>query len=169
MPFRERLRRARTAYLRNPSPRLLRRYLILKARTGVWDERYCRHYNVSPSVNFACKRFIVRGYAKGLVPTSTVRPAGPSSYHSQRDVNGDAMAVDLGLVREEIGTRRGLRRMVSLQRSEHSAFAAGKRPRMIELIGPDNRAIVLRGMQVDLAEGSALETQHDNHVHAAFK
>ncbi len=168
MSFRDRLRRARAAYLRNPTPRLLRLYLILKARTGVWDARYCRHYNVSTAVNLACKKFIIRSYAKGLVPTSTARPVGTPSYHSRRDSNGDALAVDMGLVRKEIGTRRGRRRMVAVQRSEYSAFLVGKRPRMIELIGPDNKAVVLRGTQSTLDEGSALETAHDNHLHAAF-
>jgi hypothetical protein len=39
---------------------------------------------------------------------------------------------------------------------------------MVELIGPDNNLIVLRGRHARLPEGSPLENQHDNHVHQGW-
>lgn len=177
MTLGERLTVARKRYTRNPSRVLLRRYLILKAQKAVrrgnlasgWDPRMCSYYGVSANVNDACKRAIVRGYARGLVPTSTTRPVGASSYHSQRNAQGEGMAVDLGVVEYEVGpTAAGRRRMVEHQRAEHRLYARGELDRMVELIGPDNHAIVLRDRQTDLGEGTPLETQHDNHVHEAY-
>lgn len=165
-----RLADARKRYVRNPTRATLRAYLILKARTGRWDDRYCRWYNVSPNVNDGCKGFITRGYARGLVPTSTLRfPVSAfSSYHQRRNVFGAGMGVDMGLIARHIGTRYGRDKMVGFQRAEEAAFRRGERRRMLELIGPDNKAIVLRGNRTDLVEGVPLEQQHDDHVHGAF-
>lgn len=38
---------------------------------------------------------------------------------------------------------------------------------LYELIGPTNNQIILGGGRTALSEGSALETQHDNHTHAS--
>lgn len=165
------LESARTAYLKHPTRAALRLYLIQKAKRGRWDSRYCRYYGLSPDVNAACKEFITRGYAVGLVPTSTTRwPLSNSgSYHQRRNERAEGMAVDLGLIERHIGTKYGTDKMANFQRKEHRAFVAGKRKNMLELIGPDNRATILRGVQTDLGEGTALETQHDTHVHGAFR
>jgi hypothetical protein len=137
----------------------LRVYLISKARLGRWDDRYCAYWGVPTGVTGAVRRFITRGYAAGLVPTSTFRPGDTGSYHSQR------RAADLGLRRGLIGTVRGLRRMRRFQAAE---FRRRSRTKVLELIGPDNRRTVLRGQVAPLPEGSSLEQQHDNHVHGAF-
>jgi len=134
-------------------------YLISKARLGRWDDRYCAYWGVPTGVTRAVRRFITRGFAAGLVPTSTFRPSDSGSYHSQR------RAADMGLRRELIGTVRGLRRMRRFQAAE---FRRRRRTKVVELIGPNNRRTVLRGQVARLPEGSPLEQQHDNHVHGAF-
>jgi hypothetical protein len=161
-----RMRRAWRKYRRTGSNQAFRVYLIARAKLGIWDRRYCAYYGVDPNVSPACKRFIVRGYAAGLVPTSTTGGAHSSgSYHYQRDGAGRGRGVDLGLRREHIGTPEGLRRMEAFQRAE---FARFPKSGALELIGPLAGLTVLRGTSSQLAEGSALETQHDNHVHGAF-
>lgn len=154
-----RMRRARARFRRTGSGRALRVYLISKARLGRWDDRYCAYWGVPTGVTHRVRRFITRGYAAGLVPTSTFRPGDTGSYHSQR------RAADMGLRRGLIGTRRGLRRMRRFQVAE---FRRRGRTRPIELIGPDNRRTVLRGRPAPLTEGTPLEDQHDNHFHGAF-
>ena len=149
---------------RKPSLRL---WLTAKARAGKFDPRMCAYYGVSPKVNADCRKAICRAYAAGLVPTSTLRTGSGGSYHNQRDANGDGRGVDFGLRRQLVGTQRGLARMIKFQRQEHWRRRAGKID-PIELIGPDNRLIVLRGRETDLAEGTGLEQQHDNHVHEAY-
>jgi hypothetical protein len=71
----------------------------------------------------------------------------------------------MGLRTEHIGTVKGQHRMEAFQRAEFERFAKSG---AIELIGPINELTVLRGHSTRLAQGSALETQHDNHVHGAF-
>lgn len=150
--------------------RALRLLLIAKARTGKWDPRYCTGHGVSANVNAACRRFITRGYAALLIPTSTLRtPLNTGSYHSARNRNGQGMAVDLGVVPKIVGTARHQRRMQRFQWAEYAAWDKGQRPKLIELIGPLNSLAVLKGRNVELVEGSPLETQHDNHVHGAFQ
>lgn len=161
-----RMHRAWRKYRRTRSNQALRVYLVARAKLGIWDPRYCAYYGVDPRVSPPCKRFIVRGYAAGLVPTSTTGDQhAPGSFHKQRDGAGRGRAVDLGLRREHINTPKGLRRMEAFQRSE---FARFPKSGAIELIGPLAAMTVLRGTSTQLAEGSALETQHDNHVHGAF-
>jgi hypothetical protein len=161
-----RMRRAWRNYRRTGSNQALRVYLISRAKLGIWDRRYCAYYSVDSNVSSSCKRFIVRGYAAGLVPTSTTGGQhAPGSFHKQKDAAGRGRAVDLGLRHEHVGTAEGLRRMERFQRSEFRRFA---RSGAIELIGPIAGLTVLRGISTSLAEGSALETQHDNHVHGAF-
>ena len=54
--------------------------------------------------------------------------------------------------------------MVRFQTAEFKRF---QRRGVVELIGPDESITVLRGGSTRLADGSALETAHDNHVHVA--
>ena len=149
-----------------PKPSL-RVVLAVKARAGRFDARMCSYYGVSPNVNDGCRKAICRAYAAGLVPTSTLRSGSSGSYHNRRDAKRRGLAVDFGLRRELVGTSKGRARMVTFQRKEHWRRRKGK-IRPVELIGPDNRLIVLRDRETDLSEGAALEEQHDNHVHEAY-
>lgn len=165
-----RLQRARRRYLQNPTRPLLRSYLIVKARRGHFDPRMCTLHGVSPDVNVGCRRYIARGYAALLVPTSTLRfPVGAGSWHNARTDKGEGQAADLGVVPSLVGTRTHVRRLAKFQRAEFAAWKRGERPRMLELIGPDNDAVVLRSHDSELVEGTPLERQHDNHDHAAFR
>lgn len=146
---------------------LLRRYLRAKAERGIWDDRYCAYWNVSANVTPKLRAAIMRGFAKGLVPTSTLRfPVGGGSWHQARDVKGRGRAVDMGLRRGLIATLLGRRRMVRFQLAELERHRAS-RPHWQELLGPDNSAAVLKGAETDLREGTFLEEQHDTHVHIA--
>lgn len=105
------------------------------------------------NVRWRVKRAIVRGVNRGLYVTSTTDGThAPGSYHYS------GRAVDMGA-----NTRA---KMVSHQLAELKRFRRWHRHK--EIIGPDNRAIVLRGAETDLAEGTSLEQMHDNHVHVAF-
>ena len=106
----------------------------------------------------------MRGFAAGLVPTSTLRfPVGGGSWHQARDEKGRGRAVDMGLRPDLIGTLKGRQRMVDFQRSEFSRGGAFWQ----EVLGPDNSRCILKGHVTTLAEGTALENQHDTHVHLA--
>lgn len=161
--FRKLRRRVRAA-AGSARATLLRRYLKAKAARGAWDVRYFAYNSVDPNVTPRLKRAAIRAYADGLVPTSSTGGVhAPGSWHGQRDEHGRGRAVDFGVRRELIGTAEGRERLVRFQLREH---ARGGRFWQ-EVIGPDNSAVILRGAEADLAEGSALETQHDNHVHLA--
>ncbi len=158
---RARMRRARRKYLDTRADQALRVYLISKARLGLWDERYLLHHGVNGNVNTHVRRFFTRAYAAGLVPTSGRRAprfAGDRSHHIE------GAAGDAGVRRELLGTPEQARRLHAFQRAE---FERRNKTRPAELIGPDNWRNVLRGRQATLAEGTALENQHDNHVHFA--
>ena len=132
---------------------------------GWYDVRMYRYNFVPSNVTRAVKRGTRRGVAAGLVPTATTNGThAVGSYHSRNP----GQAIDLGLPSWMVGTSRGRRRMVNFQRKEYNAWRAGNRPQMVELIGPDNNMIVLRGVHSPLPEGSPLENMHDNHVHEAF-
>lgn len=104
------------------------------------------------NVSWRVKRVIVRGVNHGLVVTSTTGGAHAStSYHYQ------SRAVDMGGPRDA---------MVRFQRSELRRFRRWHKH--VEIIGPDNQAIVLRGAEADLQEGTVLEQMHDTHVHLAM-
>lgn len=147
-------------------PVLLRRYLREKARRGEYDRRYFDFFGVDANVTPKLKQAVTRAYAIGLVPTSsTGGQHAPNSFHKQKDANGRGRAVDLGnrtftppIIRQK--------RMLEFQRGEFNR-ALANRPDWVEVIGPDNNMIILRHGRSPLAEGSALETQHDNHVHIA--
>lgn len=161
---RKRLRWTRQRYLREGGRKFLRAYLRVKAARGAFDDRMFHYYpNISHNVVDGCKRAVRRAYAAGLVVTSTT-----GGVHSPTSLHPSGHAVDLGLIESLIGTPAGRNMMVRYQRTEFDAWRAGKRPNMIELIGPDNNLIVLRGRHQALPEGSPLENQHDNHVHQGF-
>jgi len=158
------LERLRRSYLRHPTKAALRAYLIVKARRGHFDPRMCSLHGVSPAVNLGTRRFIARAYASKLIPTSTTGGVhSPTSFHPK------GQAADIGVVPALVGTRIQLNRLRTFQAREFAAWRQGDRPRMLELIGPINDRVVLRDMHSPLAEGTALENQHDNHVHGAFR
>lgn len=159
-----RLRELRRKYLANPSRKTLRAFLRVKAARKVYDERMFHYYGGIPSnVIEHAKRATRRGYARGLVVTAT-----RNGQHSKTSLHPSGRGLDLGLIESEIGTDTGRRRLVNFQRSEYQEWAAGNRPGLVELIGPDNNLIVLRGQRASLPEGSPLENQHDNHVHMGW-
>jgi len=139
--------------------------LRAKGRRNRFDKRMLSYNHVPNDINDHVRQFIARGYGAGLVPTFTTNGQhSAGSFHKMKP----GAAADLGLRKELIGTRKGHDRMVKFQRAELKAFRAGRRDHMKELLGPDNRAAVLKGAETDLTEGTALEQQHDNHVHGAF-
>lgn len=158
-----RLHRARRRFTATHSDRALRVFLISKARLGLWDPRYCLHFGPNPDVNDKVKKFVTRGFAAGLVPTSLRRaPRFPGDHSHHIDGN----AGDMAPRRELAGTAKGMRRMLRFQASE---LKRARRTSLVELelIGPNNLEIILRGQETDLVEGTALEDQHDTHVHEA--
>jgi hypothetical protein len=107
----------------------------------------------SGDVSLAVKRVIVRAVNRGLVVTSTRRLPrfpGDQSFHLQ------GRAVD---VADKDGRRAP---MVDFQRFLVRRFGCSA---FLELIGPDNSLNCKNGRRMTLDEGSALEDQHDNHVH----
>lgn len=125
----------------------------------------------TPKVNAGCRAAICRAYAAGLVPTSTTGGRhSERSFHKRKNARGEGQAVDIGLRRDLVGTPIGANRLATFQRKEHWRFHNRKlRHDLVELIGPTNTLAVLRDVETDLAEGTALETQHDNHVHEAYR
>lgn len=165
---RQRFRKWRRRWRETGTNYALRQFLKAKAALGRWDDRYMAYYGVSGNVVPRARRFIMRGYARGHVPTSTLRtPVGAGSYHNARDARGRGKGVDLGR-RRHVSAATGMRRQARFQRREFNRWKAGKRPGMVELIGPDNFHTVLRGRHQPIGEGTPLETQHDTHVHAGF-
>lgn len=170
-------REKRREYMRHPTRAAKRAFLIAKARRGKFDERFFTFHGVNGKVNSGCRRAATRAYAALLVPTDTLRPQGSSgSYHAQRNRLGQGLGIDFGnipgLRPGERGWPEGRKRLVRFQAAEHKRHtapgAAAKYGNLVELIGPDNGLVILRDHQTNLAEGSALETQHDNHVHEAY-
>ena len=160
----KRLRELRRSYLAHPSKRALRAYLRVKASRGTFDSRMFHYYaGIPENVVEHAKRAVRRAYARGLVVTAT-----RNGTHSRTSLHPSGRATDFGLVESEIGTDRGRRRLVNFQRSEYEEWAAGNRPNLLELIGPNNNLIVLRGQRTSLPEGSPLENMHDNHVHLGW-
>jgi hypothetical protein len=159
----KRMLNARHAYYKHPSREGLRIFMHYKALLGRRDHRQFAYYGKNPNVVLGAKDAARRMNAAWLVVTSTTDGAhAPGSYHAQRK------AVDGGLIERLIGTSDGLKRLVKYQRAEFRAWQKGKRPHLIELLGPDNNACVLNGHATTLVAGSPLEIQHNNHVHEAF-
>lgn len=165
MSLKKRLRKRRREYMRSPNNDRLRRYLTLKARLGRFDKRMCLHYGVDPRVNAGCRKAICRAYVAGLVPTATTGGAhAPGSWHYRKNGSNEGCAVDIGHRRDD---RYGPQRKAKFHDAEWRRALSGK-IRPVELIGPHNSKTILRGSRTSLAEGSALETAHDNHVHEAY-
>lgn len=163
--LRKSLNQARARVRRHPrTAKYLEQYLRAKGRLGIYDSRmnlyHVPMHNVAPGV----KRFLARGYVYGLVATATT-----NGTHSANSMHYSGHAGDLGVVGGLVGTREAMRRMTRFQAAEYKAWRHGSRDNMVELIGPTNNLVVLQGRHSPLAEGSALENQHDNHVHGGFR
>lgn len=111
-------------------------------------------FNGCPSnVTERIKTIVVAANKAGLYVTATTNGTHAStSYHYQ------GRAVDVAAPMDSAG----IARMVKFQR-ELASHPAG----FLEVFGPDNGACVKNGVRISLAEGTALEDQHDNHVHVA--
>lgn len=165
--IRKRFKKARAAYNKHKTRENLRVFMAYKAKMGWGDDRQFAYHNKSSRVNRGTRRAARRACASWLVVTSTTDGVhAPGSYHNP--VGGYGRAGDFGVPDRFVGTSEGRRRLVAYQRKEFNAWKRGKRPNMVELIGPDNYMVVLRGVHSPLSEGSGLENQHDNHVHQAF-
>lgn len=160
MTLEHELERARENLAAHPTDRALRRLLRIKGRLGIWDARMHLFFGVPTDVTPDVKRFIARGYGRGLVPTATTN--GSHASHSFHFLH---RAADMGVRTDEIGTPRAARKLVRFQRAEFRRF---RRTGAIELIGPDDNRIVLAGAATHLSPSSALAREHDNHVHGAF-
>src|SRR3954464_15484735 len=131
-----RIERARNEYVKEPTRASLRAYLVLKARTGRWDARYCRYYGVpSKGLSDWVRRFLTRGVAAGLVPTATT-----NGKHSAQSYHSDGRAGDLGLPVSLIGTAKGRKRLKRFQATEYHHRLAYAHT---ELIGPTNNQAIL--------------------------
>lgn len=157
-----RMRRARAAYLRRRSNERLRTYLTLKGKLGRFDDRMCSYYGVPIPRNRHVRAFVARAYGGGLVPTAT-----SNGQHSALSYHKLGRAADVGVRVPEVGTEKGRRKLEVFQRKELWRAEHG-RTHPVELLGPSNFRCILKGRRVTLAEGAALENQHDNHVHGAF-
>jgi hypothetical protein len=117
-------------------------------------------FNGHPTnVTWRIRRVINRGNRAGLRVTSTTGGVHATfSYH--RPVFG--LRRNKGRAVDMAGTRA---QMVAFQNAELRRFRRWRQHK--EIIGPDNRAIVLRQQETDLLEGTTLEEAHDNHVHVA--
>ena len=156
----QQLERARENLAAHPTNRALRRLLTIKGRLGIWDPRMHLFFGVPTDVTADVKRFIARGYGRGLVPTATTNGQhAPGSFHFQH------RAADMGVRTDEIGTARAARKLVRFQRAQFRRF---RRTGAVELIGPDETRVVLRAVATRLAPHDPLAVQHDNHVHGAF-
>lgn len=111
-------------------------------------------FNGHPSnVTAGIRAVVVRANRNGLYVTSTTGGThSPTSYH----YSGRAVDVAAPM------TAAGVQQMIAFQRK------LAQRPgAFVELFGPANDACVKNGQPLTLAEGTALEQQHDNHVHVA--
>jgi hypothetical protein len=167
----QQLDQARADFIAHPTNAKLKAFLTLKARLGRFDKRMCMHFAVDPNVNAGCRAAICRAYAAGLVPTSTTGGKhAPGSFHKRKNAQGEGEAVDFGVRSDLVGTAKAAQMLADFQLKEHQRFHNHKLQHdLVELIGPTNTLIVLADAETDLAEGTALENQHDNHVHEAYR
>jgi hypothetical protein len=135
--------------------------LAAKAKLGIWDAKYASYYHVPvKGLHPDVKKAITRAYAKDLVPTATT-----NGVHAPMSLHSIGHAVDIGCRNPADPKQRA--NLLRFQRGEHWRAQTG-RVKYQEILGPINSLVVLRGKFTDLSEGSALEEQHDNHVHVAF-
>lgn len=110
-----------------------------------------------PVYRIVLRRAIRRGQRHRLIVTST--NGGQHAEHSYHKV---LRAVDMG------GSLADMTRFQQEEYFRHKRYVKRhNRPLYQELFGPDNRYCISQGHPVTLAEHSALEDLHDNHVHAA--
>lgn len=99
-------------------------------------------------------KVVKAGNRRGLWVTSTTGGAHSStSWHYRR--KGLDMAAAM--------TADGIEKMYRFQNFVLKKWLGN----LLELFGPDNDACAKNGTRITLAEGSALENQHDNHDHIA--
>lgn len=150
-----------TSYIRARRKRGVRSPVAKKNRTGarakiVKIRRALRErridWNGHPALsNRKLKKCARIGARYGLVVTSTTDGQhSPTSHH----YSGHGLDIASGSTRQMVSAQRAILR-------ELGADA------LLELFGPDNATWVKNGQRITGAEGSALETQHDNHVHVA--
>ena len=150
-----------TSYIRSRRKRGVHSPVAKKNRTGarakvVKIRRALRErrvdWNGHPALsNRKLKQAARIGARYGLVVTSTTDGThAVGSYH----YSGRGLDIASGSSRQ----------MVSAQRAILRELGAAS---LLEVFGPDNASCVKNGAVITLAEGSALENQHDNHVHVA--
>ncbi len=111
-------------------------------------------------ISFACKRVVVRAVNQRLVVTSTSDGShAATSFHFTKP---RAKAVDFGTL-PGVSAAESRARKVDFQLWLLEQGAENYH----ELFGPDNAANVKNGVQIQLVEGTPLETLHDTHVHVA--
>lgn len=136
--------------------RATRKQLRRKAKKKQWDPRFLNgHGPVDSSLHWV----IMEAFLYGLVVTSTT-----GGVHSKFSLHYSGRAVDFGVEAGLVGTLTAKLRLLRFQRHMHSKHGR----RLAELFGPSNRANRKWGKALQLAEGSALEQLHDNHVHVAI-
>jgi hypothetical protein len=116
------------------------------------------------NITRACKRAAVRIVNAGLVVTSTTdgQHAKTSLHYARPPRRKKGHAID-GAPLNSLSHEKRLERMRRFQRAELERGA-----RLYdELFGPLNDHCVKNGMRITLANHSALEDQHDTHVHVA--
>lgn len=131
--------------------------LRAKARRGHWDDRMLMgHPDVDPSLHPIIMEAL--GHYRLIVTSTADGVHAPGSFHYRR------RAVDFGVVRSLVGRIIARLRLTRFQRHLHRKH--GKK--LTELFGPSNRANRKWGRPLVMAEGSALEELHDDHVHVAI-
>jgi hypothetical protein len=115
------------------------------------------------NISDECKRAIVRGVRAGLVVTATTDGdhSGTSLHYPRNTTSGLGEAVDFGVKPQDVGDPKAVARRERFQRAEFARGPSNYR----ELFGPSNLHNAKNGVHINLAEGTALETAHDNHVH----
>jgi lysozyme len=121
---------------------------------------------------------IRRAHEAGLVATATTDPppntpgahAAGSWHYPMKGRNANGCAVDVGFSAHDIEHLSADVRRLRLVRFQILEYRRAKRFKFRtwqEIIGPNDEYVVLGGKRADLARGSALERQHENHVHIA--
>jgi hypothetical protein len=102
-------------------------------------------------------RAIARAHKLGLVVTSTNDGGhAPTSWHYQN------LAVDFGIVPGSMSLAEKQRRLIRFQRE-----LAKDAPKLLELFGPDKKAVVKNGRPGVMSP--ALAADHEDHVHLAAR
>lgn len=113
-----------------------------------WMANGHEYWNLTPR---AQKLLAIAVVHYGLVCTSITRNWGTGSFHERVPTRGFDCAG---------------KRMTEFQRDLYFEEIKGIEVEdILELFGPDNFACVDNGVRMTMAEGSGLETLHDNHVH----